>query len=652
MKTIADLRKLLLSIDRRSYPAYKDTRGQWSCGNYILSIDHVQGDPFASPSNVSVIVPGRIALFPGDYMTPKYRLVTLEDMLLRFFSRQLRDRDRQRSGGPRSDSFCRGKEQSSGDFRRGDEQRSSDFRRSDEQSSGDFRRGDEQRGGDFRRDGSGKSGLIAVSRPGQEVLERTACRVDPVSGDVTLRFEIGFPANGRSINARALIKILDEFLPGAVASSLLYRGIDQKRLRDAIELADDQAFIRKELDARGLCAFVGDGAVLPRQSGISSLPMKDAVPFRSPDSMAITLNLPHAGAMRGMGIPRGITLIVGGGYHGKSTLLSALEKGVYDHIRGDGREYVITDGTAVKVRAEDGRSITNVDISLFIRDLPNGKDTVRFSTQDASGSTSQAANVIEAVQAGSQLLLIDEDTSATNFMVRDELMARVVSRDKEPITPFISRIRDLYEKAGVSTILVAGSSGAFFHVADTVIQMDRYVPLEITEAAREAVEAGGTGQAAAAAGQDANGAGQPGKGDGHGANDGGQAGSVYRAADFRLPSGRRIPAKNNALLHEGRVKIKVLSDDSFLISRDQLDLRGLEQLADREQVASLAHILKYAQLHLIDGRQSFDEVLDRIEALIAAGGLEKLFDGSTVRCGLAQVRRAEIAGMLNRYRKL
>ena len=580
MKTISDLKNLLLSIDHRGYPAYKETRGQWSCGNYILSIDHVQGDPFASPSNVSVIVPGRIALFPGDYMTPKYRLVTLEDMLLRLFSRQLRDRDR-----------------------------------------------DRQHGGDSRREGSGKSGLVMVSRPGQEILERTACRVDPVSGDVTVRFEIGFPASGRSINARALIKILDEFLPGAVASSLLYRGIDRKSLAAAIDLADDRAFIRNELRARGLCAFVADGAVLPRQSGISPLPMKGAVPFRSPEALAVTLDLPHAGAMRGMGIRRGITLIVGGGYHGKSTLLGALEKGVYDHIGGDGREYVITDGTAVKVRAEDGRSITDVDISLFIRDLPNGKDTVRFSTQDASGSTSQAANVIEAVQAGSKLLLIDEDTSATNFMVRDELMARVVSRDKEPITPFISRIRDLYERSGVSTILVAGSSGAFFHVADTVLQMDRYMPLEITAAARKAVEAYGNGGTR-------------------------QAGSVYRAPDFRLPSGRRIPAKNNALLREGRIKIKVLSDDSFLLSRDELDLRGLEQLTDREQVASLAHILKYAQLHLVDGKQSFDEVLDRIEALIASGGLEQLFDGSTVRCGLAQIRRAEIAGMLNRYRKL
>ena len=590
MKTKDDLRKLLLSIDHRGYPAYKDTRGRWQYGNYILSIDHVQGDPYASPSNVSVIVPGRIALFPKDYLEPKYRRVTLQDMLLRFFSRELseRSRDNSRPSGGRDSSHPSG-----------------------------------------ARNGSGKSGLVAVSRPTQEVLERTACRVDPESGDVTLRFEIGFPANGRTINARALIRILDDFLPDAVASSLMYRGIDQNKLRAAIHLCDDQQFIREALHEKGLCAFVADGSVLPRQSGISPYPMKGAVPFRSPKELAVTLTLPHAGAVRGMGIRKGVTLIVGGGYHGKSTLLGALEKGVYNHIAGDGREYVITDESAVKVRAEDGRSISNVDISMFIKDLPNNKDTVHFSTQDASGSTSQAANVIEAVTSGAQLLLIDEDTSATNFMVRDELMARVVAKDKEPITPFISRIRDLYEKAGVSTILVAGSSGAFFHVADTVIQMDRYVPLEITAAAKAAAASdAATGTAAA------------------------PTATVYRATGFSLPEAVRIPNKNSALLREGRVKVKVLSDDSFLLSRDEVDLRGLEQLVDREQIAALAHILKYAELHLIDGRLSFDRVLDRILELAESGGPEEWFDGSTVRCGLAYVRRAEIAGMINRYRKL
>ena len=561
----------------------------------------MQGDPYASPSNVSVIVPGRIALFPKDYLEPKYRRITLQDMLLRFFSRELSERSRDNSrpsGGRDGSGLSSGRESS--------------------RPSG-------------ARDGSGKSGLVAVSRPAQEVLERTACRVDPESGDVTLRFEIGFPANGRTINARALIRILDDFLPGAVASSLMYRGIDQNKLRAAIHLSDDQQFIREALHEKGLCAFVADGSVLPRQSGISPYPMKGAVPFLSPEELAVTLSLPHAGVMRGMGIHKGVTLIVGGGYHGKSTLLGALEKGVYNHIAGDGREYVITDESAVKVRAEDGRSISNVDISMFIKDLPNNKDTVHFSTQDASGSTSQAANVIEAISSGTQLLLIDEDTSATNFMVRDELMARVVAGDKEPITPFISRIRDLYEKSGVSTILVAGSSGAFFHVADTVIQMDRYVPLEITAAAKAAAASDAASGTSAAASSTA---------------------TVYRAADFSLPEAVRIPNKNSALLREGRVKVKVLSDDSFLLSRDEVDLRGLEQLVDREQIAALAHILKYAELHLIDGRLSFDRVLDRILELAESGGPEEWFDGSTVRCGLAYVRRAEIAGMINRYRKL
>lgn len=582
MKTNEDLRKLLLSIDHRGYPAYKDARGKWSYGNYILSIDHVQGDPFAAPSNVSVIVPGRVARFPREYTDPVHRLITLQDMLLRLFGKELRGRER-------------------------------------------------------RREGSGKSGLVDVSRPGQEVLERTACRVDPGSGDVTVRFEIGFPANGRTINARPLIQILDEFLPEAVSSSLIYQNIDQGKLLDAINLSDDQAYIRSVLDQNGLCAFVGDGSVLPRLSGVSSLPMKDAVPFVSPEALAVSLTLPHAGTVRGMGVRKGVTLIVGGGYHGKSTLLSALEKGVYDHIRGDGREYVITDGSAVKVRAEDGRSIKDVDISLFIRDLPNGKDTVRFSTEDASGSTSQAANVIESVEAGAKLLLIDEDTSATNFMVRDELMAKVVSGDKEPITPFISRIRDLYEKAGVSTILVAGSSGAFFHVADTVVQMDKYIPVEITEKAKEAASAI---ESSSGFSQDS----APGTAS--------TPADVYRAPGFSLPAALRIPSKNNALLREGRVKTKVLSNNSFLLSHDEVDLRGLEQLVDREQVAALSQILKYMELHLVDGRTPFEEVVDRILALIDSRGLEELFDGSTVRCGLASVRRAEIAGMLNRYRKL
>ena len=413
----------------KSYPAYKDIRGSYQFDRYVLAIDHVQGDPFAAPSKVRLLVSGKQAGFdPGLYDLPWKRLA-LQDHILRRMAKTVREYS-------------------------------------------------------FQARGSGKSGLLGVSQPGQEVLDRSACVIEPENGTITLRMEIGFPANGRTINARELEKILFDFLPECVEQTLFARAYRKEELIRTAHLAEDQHYIRQELAGRGLAAFVANGSVLPRKSGVSMLPMKDAVAFRSPASLEVEFDLPHHGPIRGMGIRKGVTLIVGGGYHGKSTLLKALELGVYNHIAGDGREFVITDETAMKLRAEDGRSIRKTDISMFISNLPNGKDTPRFTTEDASGSTSQAANVVESLEAGTSLLLIDEDTSATNFMVRDELMQRVIHRDMEPITPFLERVRELYDRWGVSTILVAGSSGAYFHAADRVIQMDRYEPRDVTALAK------------------------------------------------------------------------------------------------------------------------------------------------------------------------
>ena len=424
MQASAQLKELLHSINRKSYPAYKSLRGAYQFDRYILSIDHVQGDPFASPSHISVKLSHRDTGFPAEYYKDSLTRITLGDFLNRQFEQQVNRYT-------------------------------------------------------FRAKGSGKSGLISVSHCGQEVLARTACEI--TEKGITARFFIGFPANGRTINSPELEKILFDFLPVCIHKAFFYRNLDPEALRKAICLAEDQAFIRQELKKRSLAAFVSDGAILPRESGISSRPMKNSVPFISPESLRISMDLPHRGTITGMGIPCGITLIVGGGYHGKSTLLNALELGIYDHISGDGREYVITDPSAQKLRSEDGRFIKDVDISLFINDLPNKKDTLCFSTEDASGSTSQAAAVIEGIEAGAAAFLIDEDTSATNFMVRDDLMQKIISRDQEPITPFIERARDLYEKSGISTVMVAGSSGAYFYIADTILQMDCYEPLDITD---------------------------------------------------------------------------------------------------------------------------------------------------------------------------
>ena len=565
MQTAAELRSLLNRIDRRGYPAYKDTRGTYQFPNYILSIDHVQGDPFAAPSRLSILVKGRAAGFPPELYDRPHRRIALQDQLTRRF-------------GAAAERFS------------------------------------------FQAKGSGQSGLIAVSRCGQEVLERTACRLDPKSGDVLMRFQVGFPANGRTVNAGELGKILFDFLPKCAEQALFYQNIDRERLRAAVDLAEDQHCVREQLPGLGLCAFVANGSVLPRASGVSSKPMGDGVKFMSPKELEVTLDLPRGRRITGMGIRRGVTLIVGGGYHGKSTLLGALELGVYDHIAGDGREYVITDPSAVKIRAEDGRSIRKTDISLFISDLPNGKDTAAFETEDASGSTSQAANVIESIEAGTSLLLIDEDTSATNFMVRDELMQRVIRRDMEPITPFIERVRELYEEYGVSTILVAGSSGAYFHVADTVIQMDRYVPRDITALAKA------------------------------------EAGNFPIRVDPPKPAAPlcfdRRPQPSPSFSGGDRTKIKTLPREGVMVNKEVIDLRYVEQLVDSEQLTALGYCVVYAQRNLLDGRRDLRRVADELEAAIDRGTLAALCGDRSGVPGLARPRRQEILACLNRCRGL
>ena len=565
MQTAAELRSLLNRIDRRGYPAYKDTRGTYRFPNYILSIDHVQGDPFAAPSRLSILVKGRAAGFPPELYDRPHRRIALQDQLTRRF-------------GAAAERFS------------------------------------------FQAKGSGQSGLIAVSRCGQEVLERTACRLDPKSGDVLMRFEVGFPANGRTVNAGELGKILFDFLPKCAEQALFYQNIDRERLRAAVDLAEDQHCVREQLPGLGLCAFVANGSVLPRASGVSSKPMRDGVKFVSPKELEVTLDLPRGRQITGMGIRRGVTLIVGGGYHGKSTLLGALELGVYDHIAGDGREYVITDPTAVKIRAEDGRSIRKTDISLFISGLPNGKDTVAFETEDASGSTSQAANVIESIEAGTSLLLIDEDTSATNFMVRDELMQRVIRRDMEPITPFIERVRELYESYGVSTVLVAGSSGAYFHVADTVIQMDRYVPRDITALAKA------------------------------------EAGNFPIRVDPPKPAAPlcfdRRPQPSPSFSGGDRTKIKTLPREGVMVNKEVIDLRYVEQLVDSEQLTALGYCVVYALRNLLDGRRDLRRVTDELEAAIDRGTLAALCGDRSGVPGLARPRREGILACLNPCRGL
>lgn len=569
MNTEAQLREQLNRINRRSYPAYKDLRGSYQFPGYILHIDHVQGDPFAAPSKVSVEVMQKMAGFPKTLFSEPHRRIALQDHLIREFGKVM---------------------------------------------SGYM----------FQAKGSGKSGLMSISKCGQQVLERTALTMD--DRRILVRFEVGFPANGRTINAPELEKILFRFVPECVKRALYYNNMDAKKIQEIVELADDQQAIREQLPERGLVAFVANGAMLPRESGVSDRPMRGAVPFESPESMEVELTLPHKGKIKGMGIPEGITLIVGGGYHGKSTLLKALELGVYNHIKGDGREYVITDHTAMKIRAEDGRAVSHVNISPFINNLPNGKDTVDFSTEDASGSTSQAANVVEAVNAGAKALLIDEDTSATNFMVRDELMQSVIAKDKEPITPFIDQARNLYKNQGVSVILVAGSSGAYFHIADKVIQMDIYRTLDITEKVRAICERipekeGGVHELALS-----------------------MLGNNLWKQNDRVLTAYKVEKKHD------QIKVKQFGKDSFSIGKSAVELKYVEQIVDVEQTTTLSYVMKYVLEQLEKNPHTeIYELLEMICDRINEEGPGAVC-GRNVPGNLAEVRRQEIYACVNRYR--
>lgn len=564
MKGASDLKNLINSIDGRGYKAYKTLEGNYDFDDYILFIDHVQGDPFASPSRIRVSMNKNINKIPYELFNEYHKKIAVQDFVARVFNQCI-------------NKFGE------------------------------------------RVMGSGKSGIISISKCPQEILDRTAVIIDKEK--IEVRFEIGFPARGRTVLGKELYKILYDFLPNIVENSLKYERLNKEKLTKRVELVCDQQFIRKELKRLNLVAFVGNGSILPRESGISTKPLKSAKSFISPKELEVEINLPNKGLIKGMGIKKGISLIVGGGYHGKSTLLNALELGVYNHIEGDGREYVITDNSAMKVRAEDGRSIVKDDISLFINNLPNGKNTTKFISENASGSTSQAANIVEAIESDSKLLLIDEDTSATNFMIRDDIMQKLVSNEEEPITPFIELVKGIYEQKQISTIIVVGSSGDYFDIADSVIQMDCYEPKDVTLRANELAK-----------------------------------GLILKRIEnndlsIKIDFDRKIL---KGIIQNGPkgVKIKILGTDGISINKEDINLRAVEQIVDKEQVTSIGYIMKWAEDNAIDNNSTLKEVTDKILNRIKEKGLISINNSKGGACNLAMPRRQEIMAAFNRYRKL
>jgi predicted ABC-class ATPase len=574
-----DLRRILSRIDGRGYKAYREIRGAFDFGPVALHVDHVQGDPFAAPSKLRIRVAQAEAQLPASLFRTPVRRTAFADYLARRFDRAI--------GRP----------------------------------------------GHGRR-GSGKSGLISVDAGGQQVLERTAVRLD--TGWVEARLEAGLPAAGRRVLGSEAAEMLCRELPEIARRSLFWSALPQDDAIRFVELVENQEHIRDQLDDLGLVAFVGDGAILPRESGASDQPLcgDAAVPFQSPESLRVRVRLanPVAGPegpleeIAGMGIREGVTLIVGGGYHGKSTLLRALERAVYPHVPSDGREWVVSRRDLVKIRAEDGRRVERVDISAFIRDLPQGRNTTAFSSEDASGSTSQASNILEAIEAGASGLLLDEDTSATNFMLRDARMQALVSRQHEPITPFLERVRELHDALGVSTVLVMGGCGDYFDVADCVIMLREFRPSDATREAREIASREPSGRRT-------------------------EARSALAGVTQRIP----LPGSFDASRGRREVKIDANDLDRIRFGSDDIDLRHVEQLVDRSQTRAVGFAVHLAAKRFMDGEATLCQVVDRLEEFFDREGLDALdpFHRPGRHPGnFARPRRFEIAAAINRLRSL
>ena len=464
--------------------------------------------------------------------------------------------------------------------------------------------------------GTGFSGLITINQAGQAILERNNVVISDEM--IEVRCFIGLPGEGRFIKADIAEHMLLTELPEIVESALLKKNVDQVALQKHIEVAEDADYLRKKLDSLGLIAFIADDSILPRKSGLSDKPMssQSAIPFITPESLNIEIELPHAGRINGLAIKKGITLIVGGGYHGKSTLLNTLENSIYNHIPGDGREYCVSNNKTAKIRAYSGRRVVNTDISPFINNLPFKQDTSSFSTDNASGSTSQAVNIVEAMEAGAEILLMDEDTCATNFMIRDSKMQQLVQKKDEPITTFIDKVKQLYTEKNISTILVLGGVGDYFDVSDQVIQMINYQPFDVTTKAHQIAEESATKRLVES-----------------------EANSV-RIHD-------RIPLANSLVPINEHGKFSIYAKDVHRLTFGEytIDLTDVEQLMELSQTKALGYAIEYAKKYM-NGKSTIQDVIERVVSDIEEHGLDVISEKLSGH--FACFRALELAFAINR----
>lgn len=609
--TLNELTSHLHAIDGRSYAAYKAIVGRYrSPLGWVLYIDRIQPDPYAPPTAIRVVLP--LALTGADAR------LTGTDTHLTETDSHLTGADTRPTGTNASLTGATEPLTGTAEPLTASPTRAVALRDYLARTLRELLKGQ----------------AISIAPAGQEILERSSVNLHETWQDdfstpafnapgpyLELRLRWSLPAFGREIAGRQAARNLNLDLARAIASLDLRESELGAAAWKHCQVAEDHAALQKILVERGWVAFLADGANLARRSGVSQLPLEGGVPLTAPETLAQTVQLPHAGVVRGTAIPAGVTVIAGGGYHGKSTLLNAIARGIYPHVPGDGRELVATVPEAMAVRAADGRAVTGVDLRPFISHLPGrDADPAQFTTANASGSTSQAASIMESLELWGQpaqaALLLDEDTCATNLLIRDQRMRALVSSEREPITPLVDRIRALHRERGISTLIVMGGSGDYLDVADQVLIMDSYRLVDATAQARQVCAS--------------------------------QPRVDTSLPDFPLPA-QRLPQRPEAK-RRGPSRTRALGTQRLVLDRHEVDVADVSGLVDEGQALAVAWALRALLERHFDGRTSLPQALAQVAKRLDDVGLDAL--GEAHPAFLVRPRLVDVGAAVNRLRSL
>ena len=557
-KTKEKLNKILIAIDGQTSRAYRNIIDSYDYEDFVLYIDYVPLDAERHPSRLRANISLDNAKFPDNIFSTKSREVAARDFIVRQFV----------SKAARYSISSPGV----------------------------------------------KGGHISIDRPSHELLETNAAVVG--NDSLEIRFAVNLPVKNGKVFSQAAIELFMKSVPGIINNCMIFNNLDGEKLANWIETNEDAEVLRGMLGESGLVAFIADESVF---SGHVNIDSKVFVPLSPPDELAFTFNLPNRGKVRGMGIPAGITLIIGGCSHGKTTLLRAVEFGVYNHISGDGRELAVTVPDAVGIRVEEGRRIENVDISPFIANISKNIDTKHFSSRSAPPAASMAANIMEALEAGTSLLLFDDETAVTSLMGRDARLQALISKEFEPITPLVDILPLLRDEHGISSIIV-GASGDYFDIADTVIAMKDFNPVVVTDEAKKIAKENPSGRI------------------------------IESTGHFPLPAGRcplnwsLEPEKkkgSNRFRSHGRRYVQY--GDEFI------DVSKVTQLVNQSQSRAIARGIAMVY-KFMDSSQSLMDAVSKVMERVENVGIDVL--SNRLMGDLASFRAYELTAAINRMKNL